>query len=371
VNILVLGGSNSLLKNGYVQQLEEALHVAMAGQEAVHIRQLSVGATSTLAAIGRLHDTAGDLAAAAPDVILYEYSINDAGHFAPRPDGAGSWLLCLHLLVKTAAQLYPNAVLVPLVFAMRRYASPAVADPFYLAQKEAFAALALPVIDIRAWFADLFLGRPPEWLYGDEAHYAVPQAATLLACEIARRLPALRAQAEPLARTHERLQAWSPHRGLEAVHVPATALAQFASGPVAVQQDANRLMRLDFLRMGSGSRLAMRTEMFPLALYLKSDAQHHAVRLTLDSAALRGSVTAATRHADTGTLRFICANLPVPLLFGAQLAVPFGPAAFELAVTAPADGAPSANFDCFGIAPAAPPDTHFDLCGILFVTQAA
>lgn len=364
MNILVIGGSNSLLKDGYVQQLERAL----AARGPVTIRQLSVGATSSLAAIGRLFDTAAEVGQV--DVILYEYAINDAGHFAWRPDGVRSWLLCLHLLLKAAAQLHPDAVFVPLVFAMRRYAAPATPDPFYAAQVESFAALALPVIDMRRWLADLFLDAPPAWLYGDEAHYATPYATALIGCEIARRLPALVAQAEPVAAAWRRMQALSPHGALEMIYVPATGLAPFATGPAALQQDGNRLMQLTFLRMAAGSTLAMRTEMFPLALYLKSDAGHARARVTLESAGVNGAVVTGTRHADTATLRFICTNLPLPLLFGDTLAPPFGASAFEIAVPAVDDaGVRAANFDCFGAAPAHP-DQYFDLCGVLFVTRA-
>ncbi|WP_198120631.1 SGNH/GDSL hydrolase family protein [Massilia rhizosphaerae] len=362
MNILVVGGSNSLLKNGYVQHLEQALAARMP----VTVRQLSVGATSSLAAIGRLFETAGNMEV---DVILYEYSINDAGHFAWRPDGGASWLLCLHLLIKAAAQLYPNAVFVPLVFAMQRFASPAVRDPFYDFQVEWFARLGLSTIDVRRWLADLFLDHPPAWLYGDEAHYATPQATALIGCEIARRLLVARTQDAPLSAIWERLQTISPHGSLEMAYVPAAGLAQFVSGPAELMLDGNRLMQLTFLRMREGSTLALRTEMFPLALYLKSDAQHDSVRLSLESAGVSGTVTTGTRHVATDALRFVCCNVPVPLLFGHQLAVSFGTTAFEIAMT-PGTAAPVANFDCFGMGIPAP-DRHFDLCGILFVARAA
>lgn len=362
MNILVVGGSNSLLKDGYVAHLERAL----AARGPVTVHQLSVGATSSLAAIGRLFDTAG---LEHVDVILYEYSINDTGHFAWRQDGVASWLLCLHLVLKAAAQLYPEAVFVPLVFALQRHASLEVADPFYTAQVESFGALGLPVIDIRRWLADLFGGQPPAWLHGDEAHYAAPYATTLIGCEVARRLLELPKTTASLKDTWTRMQALSPHGALEMIYVPATGLAQFATGPAALRQDGNRLMQLTCLRMAAGSALAMRTDMFPLALYLKSDAQHASIRLTLESASLSGSVVTGTRHADAATLRFICSNLPVPLLFSQALALPFGPTAFEIEVTQDAAEV-AVNFDCFGASPAQP-DQYFDLCGILFVARAA
>jgi hypothetical protein len=362
MNILVIGGSNSLLKDGYVPHLEQAL----AARGPVTVRQLSVGATSSLAAIGRLLDTPGDTDV---DVILYEYSINDAGHFGWRPDGGASWLLCFHLLIKAAARLYPNAVFVPLVFAMQRFAVPSVSNPFYDYQRDWFAALGLSAIDVRRWLADLFLDRPPAWLYRDDAHYVTPYATALIGCEIARRLPALRAQAEPLSTTWERMRTLSPHGALEMIYVPAAGLAQFATGPAELLRDGNRLMELTFLRMREGSRLALHTEMFPLALYLKSDAQHDSVRLSLDGGGMSGAVVTGTRHADTATLRFVCTNLPVPLLFGQQLAVPFGPTAFDIAVGPRAAG-PVSNFDCF-VTGSPVPDGYFDLCGILFVARAS
>lgn len=359
MNILVIGGSNSLLKNGYVTHLEQALPSA-------RIHQISVGATSTLAGIGRLFDTAGRQDV---DVILYEYSINDAGHFAWRPDGGNSWLLAMHLLVQAAAQLYPNAVLVPLVFAMRRFAPLAVPDPFYQLQTQVFGALNLPFIDMRRWFGEFFVGGTPDWLYGDEAHYSVPYAAAMIGSELARRLPALRDSAETLGFTWQRMQQLSPHGELQMFYVPGASLAQFASGPAEVRQDGNRLMQLSFLRMHAGCRLAMRTEMFPLALYLKSDAQHDSVRVTVDSEGLRGAVVTGTRHADTASYRFICSNLPLPLLFGTSLAVPFGAATLELAVPESGAEPATANFDCFG-AGAVAGRQHFDLCGVLFVARA-
>lgn len=358
MNILIIGGSNSLLKDGYVTHLAQALPFA-------RIRQLSVGATSTMAAIGRLFDTAGQQE---PDVILYEYSINDAGHFAWRPDGGHSWLLAFHLLVKVAAQLYPNAVLVPLVFAMRRASLPSLPDPFHALQINAFSALDLPFIDVRSWLGQFFVYDPPAWLYGDEAHYAVPYATAMIGSEVARRLLALESQTETLAVTWQRMQQLSPHGALDVFYVPAANLREFVTGPAEPGQDSNRLMQLSFLRMHAGSRLSMRTAMFPLALYLKSDAGHGSLRVSLESDAVRGSVVTGTRHSDIGTCRFICCNLPLPLLFGTALAVPFGPASFELSVEG---GAPSStlNFDCFDHG-AVDGAQYLDLCAVLFVARS-
>ncbi|SFV13540.1 SGNH/GDSL hydrolase family protein [Pseudoduganella namucuonensis] len=366
MRILIIGGSNSLLKDGYVSHLQQSLQ----GHTEVHVDQASVGATTSLAAIGRLFDT---YRAGQYDFILYEYSINDAGHFAPRPRGDQSWQLCLYLLIKAAAQLYPNAVLVPLVFAMERHFSPAQPSPFYDMQIAAFRALGLHAIDIRQWLAALFLGNKPAWLYRDEAHYAAPHATALVGAAIAARLLELArgnggAPAETLAVTAQRLLASSPHAGMELVYVPAANLAQFAKGPAEPARVGNRLMQLDCLRMHPGASLALSSEMFPLALFLKSDRQHDRLRLTLSGAGIAATVEVGTRHADTATLPFIYSCVPLPLLFSHALVRDFGPTAFEVAVPAPAAPAgPVASFDCFSQAPAPVPEPRLDLVGLLFV----
>lgn len=365
MRILIIGGSNSLLKEGYVSHLQQSLQA----HTEVHIEQASVGATTSLAAIGRLFETWRQQQF---DFILYEYSINDAGHFAPRPHGGASWQLCLYLLVKAAAQLYPDAVLVPLVLAMEPHFSPAVPAPFYDTQIAAFQQLALPVIDMRQWLATLFLGVKPAWLYRDPAHYAAPYATALVGAAIAARLLELARHggAEPLSQTWQRMLDSSPHAGLELVHVPAANLIQFASGPVEPGQVSNRLMQLPYLRMHPGASLGLRSEMFPLALFLKSDRQHDRMQLSLSGAGIETRLEVATCHADTAALPFIYANVPVPLLLSHELVRPFGACAFEISV--PQQAAPAghvSSFDCFGRAAAPAAQHYLDLVGVLFVVD--
>src|SRR5471030_372490 len=277
MRILIIGGSNSLLSGGYVTQLRQSLE----GHGGADIVQLSVGATTSLSAIGRLHEHHALAGAQQFDVIVYEYGINDAGHFAPRAGGAESWRLCLHLLLKAAAALYPSAIFVPLVLAQRRQFAAAAAHPFYDAQIAEYAALQLNCLDIRAFMAALFMERLPDWLYRDEAHYDAPQATSIIGALLARRLLELVAQrVENVAQTCARMQATSPYATLNLMYVPAVNLQQFTSGPVQAARVENRLMRVDYLRMLPGSRLELRSAMFPLALFLKSDAAHDALNWT-------------------------------------------------------------------------------------------
>lgn len=362
MRILVIGGSNSLLKGGYVHGLAQALQ----GHVEAEIIQVSVGATTSLAAIGRLHET---FTGAPVDVILYEYGINDAGHFAPRPGGAESWLMCFHLLLKTAAQLYPAAMFVPLLLAQQAHFPATVPLPFYDAQLAAYRELGLDVIDVRAWLSALFLGRAPDWMYMDPAHYAAPHATSIIGALVARHLLKLRQQpVPPLSAALERLLAHSPYATLEAMYVRAPNLQQFCSGPVQRIQSGNRLMQLDCLRMLPGSRLQLNSAAFPLALFLKSDRGHQCLQLELSTPeGMQFNACVATRHADTETLPFIYSNIPLPLLWGNSLLMHYGASQLTLSVPAQQAG-PLAGFDCYlpGQAGAA---NHLDLVGLLMLVQ--
>lgn len=366
MKILIIGGSNSLLAGGYVTQLRQSLQ-AHGGAEIV---QLSVGATTSLSAIGRLHEHHAQAGAQQFDAIVYEYGINDAGHFAQRGGGVASWRLSLHLLLKAAAALYPTAIFVPLVLAQRRQFATAAPHPFYDAQIAEYSQLQLNCVDIRAFMAALFMEQAPDWLYRDEAHYDAPQATSIIGSLVARRLLELVAQrAETVAQTCARMLATSPHAALNLMYVPAVNLQQFTSGPVRAERAENRLMRVDYLRMLPGSRLELRSAMFPLALFVKSDAAHDTLQLDLSTeAGLSFSARVATRHADTEAFSFIYSSIPLPLLWGDTLVTPFG--ASTLAVGVPEQGgAAQVGFDCYAGGKPGAPERHLDLVGVLLLVQ--
>ncbi|WP_374361047.1 hypothetical protein [Pseudoduganella danionis] len=370
MRILILGGSNSLLRDGYVTQLRNSLQ----HYTALDIVQLSVGATSSLAAVARLHETAGSTPA--PDVILYEYAINDSGHFSPRAGGIESWQLCLYLLLKTAARLYPDALFVPLILAQQQHFAASVPHALYDAQRHSYAQLGLSCIDMRAQLSALFLQYAPDWLYSDSAHYAVPQASSIVGALVAQQLLGLLARrgqpgAEALAQVWQRLQASSPLAGIELVYVPAQALQAYVTGPCQPGRAENRLMALDYLRLLPGSRLELNSVMYPLALFLKSDARHDWLQLELQVA--DGSTHAlalATRHIDAGPHNFIHANIPLPLLWSESLCTPYLPT--RLALTMPLQrGGAQTGFDCFGAGLPGVAEHYCDLTGLLMLSQPA
>lgn len=363
MKILILGGSNSLLSDGYVRHLHQALQ----GHAEVEIRQLSVGGTTSLAAVGRLLDTFRDEQF---DFVLYEYSINDFGHFSPRPDGVRSYLLCLHLIIKVAAELYPSAIFVPLVLAPESHFCADARSQFHESQISMFSALALPFIDIRRWMSDLFMGKKPAWMYRDPAHYSTPYATSIIGSLVAARLLKIASEgAAPLRSTYRTLLSVSPFANLDLAYLPAGKLGELAAGPVQREQASNRLLQVDYLRMHPGSRLAMRSNMFPLALYLKSDASHALARVSIHSDAGPAlTVQIGTRHADTERYTFICTNVPLPLVFGHTLVMSFGPTTFELSVPeVPDPTTATVDFDWFSHLPKSADSPHLDVIGVLLV----
>jgi hypothetical protein len=259
---------------------------------------------------------------------------------------------------------------VPLVLAQQHHFSMAVQNPIYDAQIRAYQELALPYIDVRAWMSSLFLGRAPDWMYRDAAHYDTPHATSIIGALVAQRLLTLKAQnAEPLATTLARLQTVSPFAKTEVMYIPAVNMQQFLSGPVEPGHIANRLMQLDYVRMLPGSRLDLNSAMFPLALFLKSDPHHDALQLELSTPeGLSVNTRVATRHADTETLPFIYSSIPLPLLWSHSLLMHYG--ASQLAVSVPQDaGGAQTGFDCYGPGLPGSAQRHLDFIGLLMLVQ--
>jgi hypothetical protein len=338
---------------------------------ALDIVQLSVGATSSLAAVARLHETAGSTPA--PDVILYEYAINDSGHFSPRAGGIESWQLCLYLLLKTAARLYLDALFVPLILAQQQHFAASVPHALYDAQRHSYAQLGLSCIDMRAQLSALFLQYAPDWLYSDSAHYAVPQASSIVGALVAQQLLGLLARrgqpgAEALAQVWQRLQASSPLAGIELVYVPAQA-ASICDGPCQPGRAENRLMALDYLRLLPGSRLELNSVMYPLALFLKT-------RMRLAAAGIAGG-RRLNPCARSGYAPHRCGPAQLhPCQHPSATAVERKPVhalpATRLALTMPLQrGGAQTGFDCFGAGLPGVAEHYCDLTGLLMLSQPA
>ena|SRR5665213_1691405 len=368
MKLLIIGGSNSVATGGYIDHLCDTL------KEVAHpltVKNLAVGGTTTLSGIGRLYET---FAHEEFDFILYEYTINDTGTFMYRKDGMQSYLLCLKILLDVAAKLYPAAVFVPLLLAEEIHFSLKAPNPIYNLQLSLFSALSVPYIDIRKWMAELFLGKKPEWLYKDAGHYVTPQATSIIGSLVAAHLLQLtKSRAESIRTTHQKFTALNICRNVTHSYMPAGSLLPKKDSDFQIAEAHNRLMHLSYVRMLPGKGLNIKSNMFPLAIYLKSDAHHDAVRLSVVSTDTEPSFSlqtlCSTCHADTIKLRFVYSSIPVPFLFGDLLSVKFTPTEFALFV--PAASAeitgPVKMFDAFVANQNPARENYLDLVGVLFV----
>ena len=72
MRVAIIGGSNSVIANGYIGRF--ASHLAAISGHEVTLDNISVGGTTSLTSIGRLQEITE-----VPDVVVLEYSLNDTG----------------------------------------------------------------------------------------------------------------------------------------------------------------------------------------------------------------------------------------------------------------------------------------------------
>lgn len=363
MRLLIIGGSNSIIKDGYVSHLEDFLE----DDYSLVIKNLAVGATTTLAAIGRLQDSFEDEVF---DFILYEYSLNDIHHLGSREAGESSWELIFYLLVKTAANLYPDAVLVPLVFTVEKYFSNLIPNLFHDTQINNFKKLDLPYINIREWMSELFLGDKPSWMYEDSLHYSRPYATSMIGAQVAKHLISLKNTNNKLSDIYIKLIKSTHFSNVEMVYFAAHKFENFIDGKFKKKNSANKLMKLDYLRMYQASNLTLDIGMFPLVLFIKSDCNHAAIKINLLINNKIFDSLVISRHAAVDNKNFVYAAIPLPFLWGQKLVTSFLSSVMTLTVPVECEITENTvRFDGFEIEPTKVTEQYLDLIGILFVLE--
>jgi hypothetical protein len=363
MNILIIGGSNSLVKNGYVYSLYDCLSI----RNEIKIQQLSVGGTTSLSAIGRITENYNGQNY---DYILYEYSINDNGHFSWRKNGIDSYILCFQLLLQTVKELYPSAIFIPLIFAAENNFVPRQ-NSFQKLQIDIFNRMGIKYIDIQEYLFQTFFERKPSWLYKDTAHYNSPYTTEIIGSYIARRILEMRINLNKggvkLSEVNIKLLNKTEYN---IKYLPSSNMVRYMTGEYEALSANNKLMNLEFIRMYPGSKLNIDANMYPIALYIKSDKNHYYGKLKFnDDINNKAEICFSICHADTSVLPFIYTSIPVPLLTDTNLRRNFGASNFELEVIDRLpNGIPINSFDCF-IEMEPNNDRYLDLLGILFISN--
>lgn len=182
MEILIVGGSNSVMKQGYSDQLAILLDqpdiIELTGSK-TWIKNLSVGANSAMRGLETLKSADLD----SVDILVLEYFINDLPMFSR--DGAEFWLACYEGMIRYALSVNPRLRIVPLMLGRRD-------KRFYTIQedmRDSMRALAekynLKLVDFDQ-FAHQHLTYQNQFtaLYSDGAHYQRPQITSLIASQI-------------------------------------------------------------------------------------------------------------------------------------------------------------------------------------------
>jgi len=352
--------------NGYVSYLRSALD----GDRDVVIKQLSVGGTTTLTAIGRLYDT---FCHEKVDVVLYEYAINDWGHFSPRPNGFDSFMISYCMLVNTLAELYPSAILVPVLLQHELCFDDVGRRWFSDRLVTVFSDLGMPFVNVGGWLNDFFMNMKPSWLYHDPAHYSEPAAVSLIGNLVAREVLDIEKRgAEEISSLRGRLADYHWAAGLKLSYVPARDLLKFVEGGRAeLMVYENRLIKVEHLRICAGAGLSLNRRDYPFVLYVKSDSMHRSAHLSLSNPSGGTSTYLfSTKHFDVGGKPTVFSSIPVPFLFGHELDVDYPPTSLCLRVPVelPAEE-PFRQFDCFVDTRDMEDPGYLDVSGILFVSR--
>ena len=375
MNILVLGGSNSLLNGSY---LERAFGILRANtSETTNVENFSVGGTSSITAISRIFDLPPDRSF---DLIIYEYALNDTGHLGSLKAGAEVQSLLIRLVVDLLSRRFPDALLVPVIFATKPNFSSNAKHPIHEAQSRTWNAAKVVHLDVRQRLAYLFAHTPPDWLYSDAAHYSRPYGVDIVAPLLGRFLVE-QWLAKPRATLREmnaRMQAAMGPTPFAVTALSADQLAEHATGAWERVTLSNRVMSVPALRLHEGGALEFPER--PLNLALLSDRKHDVVQLTRRAPAQVSTWNLATRFLDvdeattnpTDKDRFFYSGIPLPLVLSRQEPLGLDPAGFELRVPSEVDMVlPLIAFDGFNRQPPRVQGRRMDLVRAVFLTPAS
>jgi hypothetical protein len=178
LNILFLGGSNTMMKNGYSGETVKALGEYF---DIGHVDNLAVGGS----AIGMGLYTSLKLPNTY-DIVFLAYSISDYS-FVKSPVKITTWRWAFETLLKTLRQHNPEAHIYTLLFGRRSRQKGKSTVALFQETYEISERYGAHPINVDAYLHGLLPeGEPDVALYEDESHYARPVVSALAANYIAR-----------------------------------------------------------------------------------------------------------------------------------------------------------------------------------------
>ncbi|QEU06953.1 SGNH/GDSL hydrolase family protein [Paracoccus yeei] len=184
LNAVVIGGSNTVMRPGYLPELPRCFHPF--GIELHIVANLPVGNTSIMMGLMQLKANVDALRAA--DVLFIEYTLNDTS-FYTGPDGLAKWSRGYEGAIRFARTVNQKIKIVPIIFATQTGVHRTGINPLHAGVHYLAAHYGLAVADVNSAFiqrfgADFF---EQPGMYQDFAHYQRPVVTNLAAEVVAER----------------------------------------------------------------------------------------------------------------------------------------------------------------------------------------
>lgn len=184
MRLCVVGGSNSVVKDGYVQHLVTALETEH-GIVVSSVTNLAIGGTSTFTGLARLIKTGAHRCA---DVMIIEYSLNDSD-FNKASSFFDLWGEAYEGLVRRALTDNPKLTVIPVILGKRNGAYRRRICPISSGVHTIARRYTLDVMDVNEML--LYMHPDPvhfDQLYVDESHYARPSATRPIGQAVAKHI---------------------------------------------------------------------------------------------------------------------------------------------------------------------------------------
>lgn len=184
MKLLLVGGSNTVMKSGYVDQTLEIL-----GDQISSVTNIAVGGSPCVLGLDQMRGVP-DIESC--DAVIIEYMINDCILVKRPGDGKTTWLHAYEGLIRYLRRRNPGLRIISVLFGRRHKTFFEVQDYMRAEIVRLSAHYACHVIDIDGHFRSQYKGNMAgyEALYVDAAHYRRPDVTQIIADIVA---PALKA----------------------------------------------------------------------------------------------------------------------------------------------------------------------------------
>jgi hypothetical protein len=293
MRIVVVGGSNSVSKEGYVGHFADKMSEKFDDVEIVNI---SSGGTTSLTSLVGIGQLTGDV-----DLFVIEYSLNDTGHLNHREGGGDFKTQFLQIVFGYIKERFPKSRILPLILASEPFYDLNVPNSVYESEVRFFSENGIYYHDMRRELFHMFGGQPPYFLYSDIAHFHRGFASSIIG-----RTLALSAIWLLDAQSLQNIAGNVIGTLCPSIH-SASELAK--SDPSRISSISNRHMSLKYVEVSRGNSLSCTVSGWPVCLYIASDSQHVDLNVEVDDRLY----TFGTRHLDCREGKFILTSVPLVL----------------------------------------------------------